>query len=522
MKYSLTRSNVIHPFLFAVIPVLLLVSLNLDEIRLVDAVLPILVIIPIVVGVWYLLNLFIKNKMKSGLIVSLGLVLFFMYGHIFNIFGGVTIGDFEIGRHRYLMGSFILIFAVSVYFIFKTKKNFVEFTTIANVIAIVILSISVFNISVYALENSNNNNDEILDNFINYNNLPIVTLDYTPNVYYIILDQYADSRVLKSVYDFDNSDFISELTARGFYVSSNSYSNYHSTFLSLTSSLNMEYLNNLIEKVGSDSSDRRLFHKLWNNNKIINIFDSYNYTTVTIPLDYGIPKISDYELCQGVFLLNETEVVLWESTMVKPVLGALDLNYREQILCGFSELSDLHNSVEGPFFVYAHFLLPHPPFMFGPNGEPIQPESLAPGEAATIWEDKSKYLNQVKFANKKVIETIDKILQESAIPPIIILQGDHGTPRYVLPDDAQNWSDEKKFDEGIRNRMSILNAYYLPDGNTELIYDYITPVNSFRLILNNYFGEEYDLLEDRMYAEHGHSYNLTDVTDILVANSPAD
>ena len=200
--------------------------------------------------------------------------------------------------------------------------------------------------------------------------------------------------------------------------------------------------------------------------------------------------------------------------MLKPVLAVFDLNYRESILCGFSELSNLHSSsIEEPFFVYAHFLLPHPPFMFGPNGEAMQVESLAPGEAATVWEDKSKYLNQVKFANKKVIETIDKILQESAMPPIIVLQGDHGTPRSVLPDDAQNWSDEKKFDEGIRNRMSILNAYYLPDGNTELIYDGITPVNSFRVILNNYFGGEYDLLEDRVYAEHGHSYNLTDVTD---------
>ena len=523
MMFALTRSSVIHPILFAIIPVLLIISINLDEIILQDVVFAFLIIIISVVVLWYLLNRLLKNSMKSGLIISLGLVVFFLYGHFFNIFNYVTIGDFEIGHHSYLLTSFLLVFGICVYFILSIRKNFTDVTTIVNVVAIVILSISVFNISVYALENSNNNNyDEILGNFINYNNLPIVTLDYTPNVYYIILDQYADSQVLKSVYDFDNSDFITKLTTRGFYVSSNSHSNYPSTFLSLTSSLNMEYLNNLIEKVGGDSSDRRLFHKLWNNNKIINIFDSYNYTTVTIPLHYGIPKISDYELCQGTFLLNEAEIVLLESTMLKPVLATFDLNYRERILCGFSELSNLHNSIEEPFFVYAHFLLPHPPFMFGPNGEPMQVKSLAPGAAATIWEDKSKYLNQVKFANKKVIETIDKILQESAMPPIIILQGDHGTPRSVLPDDAQNWSDEKKFDEGIRNRMSILNAYYLPDGNTELIYDYITPVNSFRLILNNYFGGEYDLLEDRIYAEHGHSYNLTDVTDILVTDSIKD
>ena len=522
IMFAFTRSSVIHPVLFAIIPVLLIISLNLDEIVLQDVVFPFSVIVVSTVVLWYLLNRLLKNNMKSGLIVSLGLVAFFMYGHFFNIFNQVMVGDFDIGRHRYLLTSFLLLFGVCMYFILRSRKDFTDVTTIVNVVAIVILSISVFNISAYALQNSSSDSNEIFNNLINERSLPTVMPDYTPNVYYVILDQYTSSKVLESVYGFDNSDFIAELTARGFYVSSNSHSNYPSTFLSLASSLNMQYLNDLVEKMGGESSDRRLFYKLWNDNKIINIFDSYNYTTVTIPFDYGISKISDYELCQGTFLLNEVEVVLLESTMLKPVLATLDLNYREQILCGFSELSNLHNSVEEPFFVYAHFLLPHPPFMFGPNGEPMQPESLAPGAAATVWEDKSKYLNQVKFANKKVIETVDKILHESDTPPIIILQGDHGTPRSVLPDDAQDWSEEKKFEEGIRNRMSILNAYYLPDGDIELIYDGITPVNSFRVILNNYFDAEWDLLEDKIYVEEGNSYNLTDVTDILVADSIND
>ena len=69
--------------------------------------------------------------------------------------------------------------------------------------------------------------------------------------------------------------------------------------------------------------------------------------------------------------------------------------------------------------------------------------------------------------------------------------------------------------------MSILNAYYLPDQNTELIYDSITPVNSFRLILNAYFNANYELLEDKSYfSDYGQPYNFTDVTKILLTNSP--
>ena len=64
--------------------------------------------------------------------------------------------------------------------------------------------------------------------------------------------------------------------------------------------------------------------------------------------------------------------------------------------------------------------------------------------------------------------------------------------------------------------MSIFNAYYLPDQNTGLIYDSVTPVNSFRLILNTYFNTSYELLEDKSYfAYYEYLYNFTDVTEIL-------
>ena len=65
--------------------------------------------------------------------------------------------------------------------------------------------------------------------------------------------------------------------------------------------------------------------------------------------------------------------------------------------------------------------------------------------------------------------------------------------------------------------MSILNAYYLPDQNPNLIYEHITPVNSFRLIFNTYFNESFDLLEDRSYYQYDGRYNFTDVTYILTA-----
>jgi hypothetical protein len=72
-----------------------------------------------------------------------------------------------------------------------------------------------------------------------------VNQTYLPDIYYIILDGYARSDILRDIYDYDNSDFIDELSSRGFYIAAESRSNYTQTDLSLVSSLNFEYLDYL-------------------------------------------------------------------------------------------------------------------------------------------------------------------------------------------------------------------------------------------------------------------------------------
>ena len=311
MQLSLTKSSTIHPVLFAIIPIITIVSLNLDEIFIENSALLFLIVVPSVLVLWYLLNLLIKDKMKSGLIISLGLVLFFSYGHFYNVLRDVTIWDFDIGRHRYFLPSFGIIFAIGVYSILKTKKNFSDFTTIANVIAITMLLISVSNIFVYALENHDNDRS-VLNNRFNYADDLSTSLDYTPNVYYIILDEYTSSEVLKDIFDFDNQDFISQLSARGFHVTENSHSNYASTFLSLTSSLNMEYVNYLTDAVGVDSSDRKISYQLYSDNNIMNIFKSLNYTLITSHPFSDYLTLSGYEVCNNALFISQLQTVLWQ------------------------------------------------------------------------------------------------------------------------------------------------------------------------------------------------------------------
>ena len=67
-----------------------------------------------------------------------------------------------------------------------------------------------------------------------------------------------------------------------------------------------------------------------------------------------------------------------------------------------------------------------------------------------------------------------------------------------------------------KERMRIFNAYYISSDASKLLYDSITPVNTFRTIFNYYFYTDFKLLEDRnYYSFYGFPYQFTDVTTIL-------
>jgi hypothetical protein len=132
--------------------------------------------------------------------------------------------------------------------------------------------------------------------------------------------------------------------------------------------------------------------------------------------------------------------------------------------------------------VFAHFVIPHPPFSFGANGEWLDFNA----GTATREQFVDAYLNQVVYINREILGVIDAIQAGSDVPPVIIVQGDHGPPPDLTNDPAI--------------RMPILNAYSLPGVEmAEALYPSISPVNSFRVVLNRYLGFSLPLLEDKSY-----------------------
>jgi hypothetical protein len=209
-------------------------------------------------------------------------------------------------------------------------------------------------------------------------------------------------------------------------------------------------------------------------------------------------------------------MLVYKKTMLYPItllLGIIDIDrekYRREHY-PFDKLS-LLPSIKSPNFAYAHFLVTHPPYVFDENGNFLTPEK------ASQRSDRENFLTQIVFINKKMKALISKLQSDSDPQPIIVVQSDEGP----YPQPQNRIITFKGFDWGsasnthIREKMGILNAYYLPNVNTDALYPSITPVNSFRIIFNLYFGTELELLPDESYvSDTCHIYKFINVTDKL-------
>jgi hypothetical protein len=118
----------------------------------------------------------------------------------------------------------------------------------------------------------------------------------------------------------------------------------------------------------------------------------------------------------------------------------------------------------------------------------------------------SRYPAQVQFVNQKMEKVIDSILTNSSQPPVIIIQGDHG------PGSRLDWDSPGR--SCLWERTPILNAYHLPGEGADLLYPSISPVNTFRVVLNAYFGTDLPLLPDKTYfTSHRLERQVIDITD---------
>jgi hypothetical protein len=507
--WNFLKSFQIHPFLLGIFPVLSLYLSNISETNFPASVRSLLFALGMTIVVHLLLRLIIRSSEKAALISSLFLILFFSYGHLYDLSQGFLIGGVRIVRHVTMTGLWLVLLIAASVAIVRSKSTLQNLTKILNLTSLVLVGALLLQIGYYQVRTQG------LKNPFTNSSRPAQTQAARPpasptdrNIYYILIDSYSRQDVLQSVYHVDDSAFISDLTNLGFVVPNCTLSNYDRTALSVTSSLNMNYLDTLGFKLDPTAtvSNSAQFAESIHHSLVRSQLESLGYKTVTfksvnpyIDIDdsdyyYDFFKNNSYldslesrnfqdllfqsTWLRGIFQLQATDPGLYQkipSQIIQffdptaSVLQSREFTTYQQDQYALDRLENTY-TIPDKIFVYAHLFTTHQPLVYNADGSfrGISPQN---GKA---------YADAAVFVEKRMIQVVKTILDNSNPKPIIIIQGDHS---YV---------------EGSK-RNRILNAYYLPGVSSATIYAHITPVNTFRTIFNQYFGGNYPLLPDKSF-----------------------
>jgi hypothetical protein len=483
-----------HPVLFAVYPILALLAANTSEVETSSGWRPLLLSV-FAAGLFMLVFYAIFHDWKrAALLSTIVLILFYSYGHVYILLKGVHLGGFYLFRHRTLIPFWIVLSILLIGWISHKSFRIQIATYMLNLAGLFLLILPLVQLTSFLLQSLPSRAES------NTAALHLQVVNTPPDIYYIILDGYGRGDVLENEYGYDNTDFINSLRDLGFYVAECSQSNYAQTQLSLASSLNFNYIDALSDRFVPGSDDRTGLDALIHHSAVRQSLEAAGYQTVAFATGFLATELrdADYYLSpeKSVGALNEFEGLLLETTLARLLQDSNRFGlqaagselFRERTLFTLDKLDDLAY-IQRPKFVFVHLIVPHPPYVFGPTGGPV-----APAEVGTTktQEGASHYRDQVVYINSRMREILPRMIENSSTPPIIVLQGDHGPTVASSP----------------RSRMSNLSAYLLP-GAEPRTYPAITPVNIFRIIFNEYFGQDLELLDDvSLYSDYTDPFNF--------------
>ncbi|MFN3728976.1 MAG: sulfatase-like hydrolase/transferase [Fimbriimonadaceae bacterium] len=483
------------PPLLAVFPVLSIYASNVQLVSPTQIWRPLVVVVGVTVALWLVLAAVTRDWMRGAIAATVGIGMCLAY----QAFMTAT----TLNYYAYIgpMAWAALTLTLMVVFAWKWRNP-----AILNVLSVVLLALAGTRVALAFWSESGKPAPVRLTQSQDSQTLP--------DVYYFILDGYGRSDVLRKYYDVDNQPFLDSLHDRGFVVANASAANFIQTELSLSATLNLNYLQDLVNP--GEYRTRSLFTRLIDQSEAITTFQEHGYRFVAVtsgfpPLEF---RTADVRLDDSTGA-NLIETYLIQLTPLRSSQSTLDSLYddrRRRVMVAFENLRDLASRTAGPRFIVTHILAPHPPFVFGPNGEPKRPKGpfgywdgsdymTHVGDQASY---QTGYAEQVQYLNVLLRETIDYILANNRRDAIIILQGDHGPKMHL------DQADLSKTD--IQESFPILNAILMPKEWRHEYYPGVSPVNTFRILFRHLFKMDTENLPDRhYYSPYDDPLNFTQV-----------
>ena len=319
-----------------------------------------------------------------------------------------------------------------------------------------------------------------------------------PDIYYFIFDSYTNRPALNKYWGYEN-DIYDFLNSKDFFTVDSATSNYKSTPYSISSVLNLQYLIGAAGYQHTNSSNFLTGLWLYRNNILYNFLKKNGYTFS------NFSQLESEKLQTGFGFLGVEKPVTWlrKQTMERIYVDPWMWNKLNRIFGGNKsdeaitiksmKIFDSYNknalahiqsncnsyvkryNTSPPLFCFTHFMLPHNPYLVDENGNYT-------GISNPDGENMNGYLGQVKYANQLIRQITNCLLSDTTRNKIIIFQGDHGYRHFK--------------DAPVEMQFETLNAFYFYNKNYNGLRKDLSNVNTFRVVINNFFEENLLLLKD--------------------------
>lgn len=465
MRKLLTKYP-LHTFLFIILICLFLFAHNYGQVEIFMMKRTLVAGTVFSICLFGIIYFFIRNRIKTGIICTLLLLLLFNYGVLYDALEALYFSGFWPFNniHRYLIG---FTFLASVIIIYLVHKKIAEGFGINYILNILVLILIIFNgIKIFNFYTKYHTPESA------HNNIVVVNPNkQLPNLYYIILDGYANQHTLKKYYDYDNSDFINFLKTNQFFVADSSISNYYSTPPSLAATMNMDYL----PQISGAEIRKHLLH-----NKFLSILKGHGYTLYNLQSGYSVTNgFSEVDSTIVINGPNEFERGILKFTIFRldDLFGMIQ---HTRLKSQFEKLATISRIQKKQRFIFVHIVAPHPPFVFNSQGKHVYNDK----HSDNSWEPKKNYVEQLMYVNKIMKTFISQIITNDK-SGVIILQSDHGP-----------WIQSQDEDAVFEARSMILNAMRYPGRKDTIFNRSVSSVNTFRFFIKEYIDSSFTLLKD--------------------------
>ena len=539
----------LYPFLIALAPVVSLYALNRLELTVLDMVRPSVVYLLVALGAVAASRLVSKSSQRAAI---LGCVLIISallcvptFRSIHLLLGLENLNGYFLATWLVLTGTIYTLLTVVLQ---RTRNSLDAITLIFNVFGMVLIVLALVpivldEITSHPVEkglDDGSASDWSLGIQRFSDNSAEGKSNKRPDVYYIILDGYARGDVLQSRFDFNNSNFLGWLERKGFFVGGRSHSNYPWTHLSLSATLDGEYLQTLVSKeldllprevelFSTQNSRRRyqfftavLGRNFIKTSRVHRFFSGIGYRIFSKDSGYEVTRKNPVSVADAMLgELTEFEQSLINRTIFRP-LFLMSRTLRNLRMSKYDTIVRLLESLgtvakqDGPKFVFYHIMSPHAPFCFNEDGGMM---SAHPVYAASPWLSDfralpgyddwvmEKYPKNISGLNKHVKKAVNNIMEESQGNAVIIIQSDHGS--------SSGWDLASTSKSDMVERYGILNAIFIPtDFPRYGLEELMSSVNTFRVVLQNVFDLNLPSLENHVFYSAG-DLNFEEVTHRL-------